>query len=99
MENLEFLADVVPKTSLWKEVKTKQAAAAADRPAGAAELANGQETLDGHIKGRVGGGVDEQATNGGAAGDEEMEEDEVQGTVSPPEKVMGGDDVVMQGGA
>ncbi|KAK0253231.1 hypothetical protein LTR91_011036 [Friedmanniomyces endolithicus] len=95
VENLEFLADVVPKTTTYKAVKQKSAKdGTAAAPSGG--LATGQGTLDGH----VGGAQDRaeaQATNGAAhdkmdldGGNEHDSEGTVDGdkeaTRSPPER-------------
>lgn len=46
VENLEFLADVVPRTTTYKEFKRKQA-----KQKASAEGTNGQVTLDSIVKG------------------------------------------------
>ncbi|KAK5136576.1 hypothetical protein LTR08_002590 [Meristemomyces frigidus] len=66
VENLEFLTDVVPKTVPYKQVKQKQAKEGAN----GSGVGSGQGTLDRH----VGGGKEEQATNG--ARDEGMDVDD-----------------------
>jgi hypothetical protein len=86
VENLEFLSDVVPKTTTYKQVKQKQAkdgnaAGGAQHPNGGG-LAKGQGTLDGHVGGGAQGREETQATNGASvrdrmqldgAGDEDSE--------------------------
>lgn len=47
VENLEFLSDVVPKTTTYKQLKQKQASL--NNAVGG--LANGQSTLDSHVDG------------------------------------------------
>ena len=78
MENLEFLSDVVPKTTTYKQYKQKQAkeGQAAEQTNG---LAKGQGTLDHHL----GGAGEEQAINGAnhEAMDVDDEEDEEGGRV------------------
>ncbi|KAK4900622.1 hypothetical protein LTR27_002338 [Elasticomyces elasticus] len=101
VENLEFLADVVPKTTTYKAVKQKQAKDGAASPANG-ELAKGQGTLDGHLGGANGAAEEQdQATNGAAHDkmevDRDEDEDESEGTVevadkeatrSPPERAV-----------
>lgn len=61
VENLEFLTDVVPKTTTYRQHKQKQAKDGA--PAAQANgLANGQSTLDQQFA--AAGPVEVQATNG-----------------------------------
>ncbi|KAK0277854.1 hypothetical protein LTR35_009690 [Friedmanniomyces endolithicus] len=95
VENLEFLADVVPKTTTYKAVKQKSAKdGTAAAPNGG--LANGQGTLDGHMGGAQ-DRAEAQATKGAAhdkmdidVGDEQTSEDTVdedkEATQSPPER-------------
>ncbi len=95
VENLEFLADVVPKTTTYKAVKQKSAKdGTAAAPNGG--LANGQGTLDGHMGGAQ-DRAEAQATNGAAhgkmdvdGGDEHDSENTVdedkEATQSPPER-------------
>lgn len=59
VENLEFLSDVVPRTTTLKQHKQKVAKEAAAAPA----TSNGQATIDGHLGGK------ERATANGAADD------------------------------
>ncbi|KAK5117243.1 hypothetical protein LTR62_005860 [Meristemomyces frigidus] len=63
VENLEFLADVVPKTTTYKAFKQKIAAAGKDTAA-ATQGTNGvgeaeQGTLDGHVNGNTVGEVED----------------------------------------
>ena len=58
VENLEFLTDVVPKTTTYRKVKQKQP----NKEIQMNGLANGQATLDAQLG--VVPGVDAQATNG-----------------------------------
>ncbi|KAK5160715.1 hypothetical protein LTS14_001728 [Recurvomyces mirabilis] len=86
VENLEFLADVVPKTTTFKAFKQRQAkdvtnTTTATEGEANGELANGQGTLDGHMnagKGVVSAG-EEQAVNGASAGHEAMDVDAANG--------------------
>lgn len=78
VENLEFLADVVPKTTTYKAFKQNMATAkTASAKEGDAGVANGQGTLDAHVNGGAGvrdgkdevegegqGVEEEQAVNG-----------------------------------
>ncbi|KAI7283760.1 hypothetical protein KC345_g2755 [Hortaea werneckii] len=74
VENLEFLADVVPKTMTMKQFKQKQAKEDAARPAPGTNgtSANGQGTLDSHLGAKA---TEGQAVNG-ASHEESMEVDE-----------------------
>ncbi|KAI6864052.1 hypothetical protein KC338_g5641 [Hortaea werneckii] len=74
VENLEFLADVVPKTMTMKQFKQKQAKEDAARPASGTNgtSANGQGTLDSHLGAKA---TEGQAVNG-ASHEESMEVDE-----------------------
>ena len=80
MENLEFLADVVPKTTTYRQFKQKQQTSASTgvqpqhQEQQANGLANGQSTLDFHAASE---GTEEQATN--SARDEVEVEAEVDG--------------------
>ncbi|KAI6915099.1 hypothetical protein D0869_03227 [Hortaea werneckii] len=73
VENLEFLADVVPKTMTMKQFKQKQAKEDAGRPASGTNgtSANGQGTLDSHLGAKA---TEGQAVNG-ASHEESMEVD------------------------
>ncbi|KAI7239885.1 hypothetical protein KC330_g1605 [Hortaea werneckii] len=92
VENLEFLADVVPKTMTMKQFKQKQAKEDAVRPALGTNgtSANGQGTLDSHLGAKA---TEGQAVNGASHeesmevdDDEEEEEDEEGGEVEHPEQ-------------
>ncbi len=65
MEGLEFLTDVVPKTTTYKQFKQKQTTGPAVQQDGSG-LANGQTVLDAHMGATTDGTVeaDPQATNG-----------------------------------
>ncbi|KAK4574804.1 hypothetical protein LTR86_001646 [Recurvomyces mirabilis] len=86
VENLEFLADVVPKTTTFKAFKQRQAKDVTNTTTTAGgetkgDLANGQGTLDGHMnagKGVVSAG-EEQAVNGASAAHEAMDVDDTNG--------------------
>ena len=60
VENLEFLTDVVPKTTTYRQFKQKQAKDAStgaqeqEQSANSSALANGQRTLDRHMHGDMG---------------------------------------------
>lgn len=77
VENLEFLTDVVPKTTTYKQFKQKQAKEGSSAQANGS-LANGQGTLDTHL----GAAKEEQATNGASHEvmdvDDDEEEEEVE---------------------
>jgi len=88
VENLEFLTDVVPRTTTYKRFKQKQA-----KGGPSAEQSNGRAVGQGTLDRHLGGAKEEQATNGanheamevddeGEAGDEEVEEDQ-EATESP----------------
>ncbi|RMY96210.1 hypothetical protein D0862_08605 [Hortaea werneckii] len=74
VENLEFLADVVPKTMTMKQFKQKQAKEDAARPTSGTNgtSANGQGTLDSHLGAKA---TEGQAVNG-ASHEESMEVDD-----------------------
>ncbi|KAI6907440.1 hypothetical protein KC318_g218 [Hortaea werneckii] len=94
VENLEFLADVVPKTMTMKQFKQKQAKEDAGRPASGTNgtSANGQGTLDSHLGAKA---TEGQAVNGASHEEsmevdddeeEEEEKDEEGGEVESPEQ-------------
>lgn len=57
MDNLEFLADVIPKTTTYKQFKEKKAREAA-KPG---EMEKGQRTLNGVSAGTTNGAMGEEA--------------------------------------
>lgn len=92
VENLEFLADVVPKTMTMKQFKQKQAKEDAARPTSGPNgtSANGQGTLDSHLGAKA---TEGQAVNGASheesmeVDDDEEEDDEEDGDeVEQPEQ-------------
>ncbi|TKA55876.1 hypothetical protein B0A55_12539 [Friedmanniomyces simplex] len=85
VENLEFLADVVPKTTTFKAVKQKQAKDG-NSAAPNGGLANGQGTLDGHLGGAQ-ARSEARATNCAAHDKMDVTVDEdKEATRSPPDR-------------
>ena len=76
IDNLEFLSDVIPRTTTFKEYKEKKARAARiDGP-----LQNGQTTLDGRRslpqRPVARGGTDENAIDDGSLSDATVDDDD-----------------------
>ncbi|KAI7181333.1 hypothetical protein D0869_01865 [Hortaea werneckii] len=93
VENLEFLADVVPKTMTMKQFKQKQAKEDAARPTSGTNgtSANGQGTLDSHLgtkatEGQAVDGASHEESMEVDDDEEEDEEDEEGGEVEQPEQ-------------
>ena len=74
IDNLEFLADVIPKTTTYRQFKERKARDEAEAAAAAAAAQSGQTTLQNGVNGQLGVHAGESAAKHAATGSSRFDE-------------------------